>query len=60
MTGAKMTEVPDFIPGLPGFNPTLPGGGWGGGAWILPKEKRPKFKRVEPELVSPHAFTFLQ
>jgi len=51
MTGAKMTEVPDFIPGLPGFNPTLPGGGWGGGAWILPKEKRPKFKRVEPELI---------
>ena len=48
---SDMKKVPDFIPGLPGFNPTLPGGGWGGGAWLLKKEDRPAAKAADPELV---------
>merc|ERR1711990_446502 len=48
---SDMKKVPDFIPGLPGFNPTLRGGGWGGGAWLLKKEDRPTAKAADPELV---------
>lgn len=42
--------LPDFLPAVPGYNPNLPGGGWGGGAWILKKEQRPKVKAVDPNL----------